>query len=179
MADFGDFSAIVAARDAAETGEPVKADTFGWFGEQIRLRPHISPITVGAFFASLDGASEADAIAETTNLLKQAIDPADWGTFRSLADNNDVQSPQLLDVIMKILEARAGRPTQQPSDSSDGLSATSPTPTPTSAATAAPPRSLSTEEKVAADLGIPVPPESRPDARAALRLVDEPMAETG
>lgn len=179
MADFGDFSTIAAAHAADATGEDPPADTFGWFGEQIRLRPHIPSISLGAFFASLDGGQEADAIAETTNLLKQAIDPADWSTFRRLADDNDVGGAQLLDVIMKILEARSGRPTRQPSGSSDGSSGTSPTSTPTSASTAAPLSSSTTEERIAADLGIPVPPESRPDARAALRLVDEAMAETG
>lgn len=179
MADFGDFSTVVAAHDAATAGTTPEPDTFGWFGAQIRLRPHIPTITVGAFFASLDGTSEADAIAETTNMLRQAVDPQDWSTFRRLADENDASGPQLLDVIMKILEARAGRPTRQPSDSSDGSSGTSPMSTPTSGSTEGLPRSLSTEERVAADLGIPLPPESRPDARAALRLVDEPMAETG
>lgn len=172
MIDLGDFSTYAKTVEAAEGDEePVRS--FDWFGSKIRLRDHVAPMKFASFYTAMRDRKIGPA--EMRDVLVSTIHPEDFSTFSDLADDNDVDGAGLLAVINKILEAFAARPTKQPSTSSDGSPTTSPTSTPDSE-----PKEQaqpSTEERVAEFLGVPLPPESRPDARAALRLVDEPIPE--
>lgn len=177
MADFGDFSDLVETYDAAERGEERELDTFTWFGATIRLVEHVPPIVVARYAASFRK-PEAEMFVAAYELLEKAIHPEDWPTFEQLANERDVKPGAVIEVIDKILEARAGRPTSEPADSSTGSSSTSPTSTPGSAPEVVPP--LSREDKLAAELGVTIPP-NRPELRKALRLVDveEPLEAIG
>lgn len=169
--DFGDFSTYASAAKAAENDKPTPDRTFQWFGATIRMRPHVAPMRFAAYYHALQ--TRTLTVAELHGVLEGALHPDDFHSFAELADANDVNGGGLMAVIDKILEAFSARPTKQPATSSAGSSTTSPMSTPDSDARESAP--LSVEEKVAEDLRIQLPPESRPDARAALRLVDEPI----
>lgn len=169
--DLGDFSSYVATVNADERDEVVPDRVFQWFGTTVRLRPHVAPMRFAAFYHSLH--QRRVSVAEMYGLLESAIHADDFPGFCDLADEHNITGVQLLDVIGKILESLSARPTSQPSDSSDGSATTSQTSTPDSERTEQ--GQPSPEVKVAEDLGIPMPPATRPDARAALRLVDQPV----
>lgn len=169
--DFGDFSTYASTAKAAEEGKPSPDRTFQWFGQTIRMRPHVAPMRFAAYYHALR--TRSLTVSELHGVLEGAIHPEDFHRFAELGDENDVDGAGLIAVIDKILEAFAADPTQQPSTSSDGSATTSPPSTLDSAAKESAPPSIG--EKVASDLRIPFPPESRADARAALRLVDEPI----
>lgn len=171
MTDFGDFTALVKTYDAATSGDEPALDTFDWYADsKIRLQPHVPPITYARFFNSLDAGSEAQAEGALYALLQKSIDPRDWPTFLSLAEENHVGPTDLLAIVEKIVEGRSGRPTPRRATSSAGSSSTSPTPTPDSAPPAAAPPSPS--DQLAKDLGVQIP-AGRPDVALALVRVDE------
>lgn len=180
MADLGDFTQYAKTYDAATTGEADETpqDTFAWFGETIRVQRDIGPMPFLAFADAAAGGlgtEDLEGLAAIHAMLRECIEPADFALFSRLATKHKVDGDGLLEIVGKIMEAETGRPTRQPSTSSDGSPSTSASSQPNSSQLVPDSPSLSTEERVARDLRIPLPPETRPDARAALRLVDEPL----
>lgn len=182
MADLGDFTRYVEqyqAATAADGDEPAAPqDTFTWFGQTIRIANDIGPMPFLQFADAASaglGADDMDGLAAMYAMLRECIDERDFATFRTLATKNRVTGDALLEVVGGIIEAATGRPTVQPSSSLDGSPSTSTMSPSRSSSTVVDLPSLSTAEKVARDLRVAFPPESRPDLREALRLVDEPL----
>lgn len=178
MANFGDFTRYTQVYDEATADVPAEAGTFTWFGAEIRIRGEIGLMPLMRFSAAASrglNSDDIEGLAALYRVLESSIDERDWSTFRDLAEENNIDGDVLVDVVGGIIAELAGRPTKRLSDSSDGQPTASSTSRPVSSSPVAVPRSV--EEKVAADLGIPLPPETRPDLRASLRLVDEPIAE--
>jgi hypothetical protein len=70
--------------------------------------------------------AEMDGLAAMYALLEDSLDPEDWPRFQRACIDAKIQADELLEVIKELIEAVAARPTQQPSDSSDGQQGTTP-----------------------------------------------------
>jgi hypothetical protein len=70
--------------------------------------------------------SDMDGLAAMHALLEDSLDPEDWPRFQRACIDAKIQADELLEVIKELIEAVAARPTQQPSDSSDGQQGTTP-----------------------------------------------------
>lgn len=96
--------------------------SFGWFGDRIRANPNLTDVVL------LDFAEEAANIDENSpqamTLIKRqmrlAIHKADFDRFWELALENGQDTYDLMDVMKRIVESVAQRPTVLPSDSSAG-----------------------------------------------------------
>lgn len=64
-------------------------------------------------------------LAAMYDLLEQCIDADDWDRFCDHASEQRADGEQLMSVVGDVLSGIAGRPTQRPSDSSDGSPSTS------------------------------------------------------
>lgn len=71
--------------------------------------------------------SDLDNLAAIMRLLEASVHPDDWTRFKTTARKGRAQIERdLMPVVVALFEAAAERPTQRPSDSSDGSSATGP-----------------------------------------------------
>lgn len=122
MAHLGDFEAAVKAQD--ETREP---DTFGLNGQVFTVADEINIIALGRFArAAREGASTDDmeGLAALIDTVSSLVVPEDENRFLDVCSRSRVDGEFLLNIVQKVLEAQAGHPTEQPSDSSGGLSTT-------------------------------------------------------
>lgn len=78
--------------------------------------------------ASVRGVDSDDmeGLAVMYVLLKSCFTEQDWHRFEALCLQHNSTHAELLEVVKQIFEAVAARPTQRPSDSSDGPASTSP-----------------------------------------------------
>lgn len=122
MPKIGSFE--VAKRAADPNAEPL---TFDFEGETFTVAEQIGigPLADFAHAATsgLD-TSDMEGLAAIRTMLRQVVVDEDsdrlWGAItRSRADGDD-----LMPIVQAVMEAQTGRPTQQPSDSSGGLSTT-------------------------------------------------------
>lgn len=119
MADLGTFG---VERPAYE-----EVDTFGYFGETIRVNPAFGELDLADFFdtaARLDGSEGAQAMAALKGVLRDSIHVEDFDRFWAAAKANRQGIEDLMAVLMAVIEAVTARPTQRPSDSSGGPSST-------------------------------------------------------
>ena len=114
MGTLGDFGVERAAVD----------ETFGWFGTEIRVHPDLSDVAVVDLFATVSSVNEstpaADAMAAIGHIGRILVHEDDADTFWTLAKKNRQTMEDIVRLAMAILEALSGRPTELPSDSSDG-----------------------------------------------------------
>lgn len=105
--------------------------TVEFFGEQVALNDEISEWALMEFAEAAEQVDESSlgALAAVMRLLKEAVDPADWQRFRSIARKNKATSVQCMPVVVAVFEAGTGRPTSRPAVSSDGSPATAPSST--------------------------------------------------
>ena len=116
MANLGSFG---TDRPRVAQAEP---DTFTWFDQPIRLVDEVNEVEL---IDLMDTAREFDAndmaaLVVLKDGLRTVIDPADFDTFWALAKQHRQGIEALAEVMKDLMEAMTGRPTQQPSDSSDG-----------------------------------------------------------
>lgn len=96
------------------------------FGESFRLVDDPADMEF-AFLEFAEVASSVDAegtagAAAVMHLLEAALHPDDWQRFKQCCRKNKARTERdLMPIVVKAAEARTGRPTQQPSDSSERL----------------------------------------------------------
>lgn len=122
MALLGEFE--VAARQLDPDREP---DTFKFCGEIFTVSDQIGVIPLGRFAkAAVSGmdTAEMDGLAAMVDLLADAVIDEDRERLLETAARNRAQGEDLLPIVRAVIRSQTGRPTQQPSDSSDGLQPT-------------------------------------------------------
>ncbi len=101
-----------------------------FFGETFRLAEKPNRYAMLRFIAMAkrgDEIDDADAADTLMDLLRRCLHADDWQRFdRTALDNDADWECDLLPVVAKVYEQVTDRPTQRPSDSSDGPSSTAP-----------------------------------------------------
>lgn len=126
MTFHGEFAAAAqdAADDAAGTREP---DTFGFYGEVFAMRDRVGLMTLMQFAAvAVKGVEVGDmeGLLAVHRMLEDVLVPEDWSRFQDHARAVAASEDDLLAVVRKAMTAISARPTERPSDSSDGPSST-------------------------------------------------------
>lgn len=122
MALLGEFEAAVHKADPDR--EP---DTFKLCGELFTVSDRDLTIPMARFAqVARSGihAEELDGLAAMLDLLEAVVIDEDRDRLLKVASRNGVDAETAMDVVKAVIQAEAGRPTRQPSDSSDGQSTT-------------------------------------------------------
>lgn len=120
----GEFEA--AAKAADPDREP---DQFKLNGELFTIAEDVNIIALGRFArVAREGASTDDmeGLAALIDTVASLVIPDDENRLLDTASKHRVDGELLLKIIQSVLEAQSGHPTTQPSDSSGGLSTTTP-----------------------------------------------------
>ncbi|MGZ6838561.1 MAG: hypothetical protein ACXVGE_22080 [Blastococcus sp.] len=98
------------------------------FGETFALADTISEFSLMEFAEAAEDveSNSLGAMAAVMRLLREAVLPEDWQRFRQSCRTNKASAEALLPIVYKVFEDATDRPTQRPSDSSDGPPATEP-----------------------------------------------------
>ena len=92
-------------------------------GEQFKVRNGIALMALMRFAhiaqAGTDS-GEMEGLAAMYDLLESAIADEDWGRFQAHAVKARATDKDLMMLVRKVIRGEADRPTQRPSDSSDG-----------------------------------------------------------
>ena len=104
--------------------EPVEPDTFGWFGQELRVNPLAGDTTFVDFIEEYGEVDEKDpkAIVGTKKFLREIVHPDDFDVFWRLGRENGRTLQDFAEVAMQIIEGLVDRPTARSSDSSPGPS---------------------------------------------------------
>lgn len=106
---------------------PAHEDSFGYFGETVRVNPDLSDLAMvdfvetGVAIQAMDGKGGLLALKD---MLRSLVHPEDFDRLWELAKANRQQIDDLDALAEAIVVSVTGRPTEQPSDSSDGLPTT-------------------------------------------------------
>lgn len=108
---------------------PSAEETFGYFGETLRVHPDLSDLAIVDLFDSMSSAQKdgAAAMAAIRGIGAALIHPDDVDRFWALARANRQTMEDVATLAMQLIGALAERPTLLPSVSSDGQQDTSPT----------------------------------------------------
>jgi len=108
------------------TPKPVAdANTFGWFGTTMRVRPGVSLIMVDFIDMAAEIDEDDPKVKQfVVDMLKKIVVDDDWVQFWGLAKDNGQEIPDLLRLMNALteagVEADTSRPTQRRSGSSPG-----------------------------------------------------------
>lgn len=128
MADLGAFGAAIKELDPN-----AEKDTFTYFGEKFEIVAALPPLLMYQLAASITGkVEETDGMTALWQAYRITLGEDGFNRFYKLAVDRMDSNESLMTVAMTIYENDAGRPTVQPSVSSDGLSSTSPSSSPSS-----------------------------------------------
>jgi hypothetical protein len=110
------------------TKREVVEDTFGWFEHELRVNPQFGELELTDFMeaaADIDDADTAKASAFLKDTFRLAVHPDDFEVFWATAKRERQTIQDLMGLFHAMIQLVSGRPTQRPSDSSDGPSLTS------------------------------------------------------
>src|SRR5690348_6239631 len=113
---------------------PDGRETIEFHGEQFTLAEDVGtmPLLRFAKLAQDDTDSEDMAgLAAMYDLIEMCFDARDWQRFQAAATRHKAKGSELLAVVSQVFQVLAARPTQRPSDSSDGPLSTAPSSTST------------------------------------------------
>jgi hypothetical protein len=112
MGSLGDFGTI----------KPKAADTFGWFGTEIRVNSKLTDLVLMDFAEYAQGLDEnsPEVMRFMKDQMRLVIDPDDFDAFWQGALDNGQDSNDLMTVMKAVIETKANRPTLLPADSSAG-----------------------------------------------------------
>lgn len=112
MGSLGDFGTI----------KPKVADTFGWFGQEIRVNPRLTDLVLMDFaeYASSLDEDSPEVMQFMKKQMKLVIAPEDFAAFWQGALDNGQDSGDLMTVMKAVIETKANRPTLLPAGSSAG-----------------------------------------------------------
>lgn len=116
--DIGDFGVVHEPYD----------ETFGYFGQRLRVHPDLSDLALVEFAALGDGLGEettgSEANAAVMGVFRTLVHPEDFDAFWSTSKANRQSMDDLMVFAEKVIEAVTERPTEQLSNSSDGQPST-------------------------------------------------------
>jgi hypothetical protein len=122
MVDLGAFGAAIKELDPNQ-----EKDTFTYFGEKFEIVSALPPILMFQLAASMTGkVDETEGMGALWEAFRLALGDDEFNRFYRVAVEKRDSNEGLMTVAMAIYQNDAGRPTVQPSDSSDGLSSVSP-----------------------------------------------------
>jgi hypothetical protein len=101
--------------------------TVEFYGEQFRIADRIGLMPMMRFAkAAKSGvdSNDLDGLAAMYDLLEQCLADDEWPRFEKHADRHRADGDELMEIVSKVFEVLSERPTQRPSDSSDGPSTT-------------------------------------------------------
>jgi hypothetical protein len=138
MAHLGEFGAAIKALDPN-----APRDTFGYFGEKFEIVDVLPPMLMFQLAAAMTGKiDEQEGMASMWEAYRISLGDDAFNRFYRLAVDRKDTVEDLMRLVMRVYEADAGRPTEQPSVSSDGPSSTSPSTSPSSTVTDSVPPAL-------------------------------------
>lgn len=120
----GDFG---AAKVALAREEP---DTFLFYGETFTVADEIGAMPLMEFAAAAEAGVDSnslDGLAAMHSMIADCMVDGDWSRFKQTARKHKASGDELLEVCTKLYEVISGRPSESPSASAPGPSATSPT----------------------------------------------------
>jgi hypothetical protein len=102
--------------------KPKVVDSFGWFGQEIRISPNLTDIVLMDFAekASRIDEDSPEVMGFVKMQMRLVIHTEDFDAFWSTAIENGQDSTDLMAVMKTIVESKAQRPTLLPADSSAG-----------------------------------------------------------
>jgi hypothetical protein len=128
VANLGSFGAAIKALDPA-----AEKDTFTYFGEKFEIVSALPPVLMFQLAASMTGkVDETEGMGALWEALRISLGDDEFNRLYKIAVDRRDSTEGLMGVVMAIYQNDAGRPTEQPSDSSDGLSSISPSSSPSS-----------------------------------------------
>jgi len=131
MADLGAFGAAIKELDPN-----AEKDSFTYFGEKFEIVSALPPMLMFQLAASMTGkVDETEGMAALWEAMRIALGDDEFNRLYKIAVDKRDSTEDLMTVVMAIYQNDAGRPTVQPSDSSDGLSSVSPSSSPLSTVT--------------------------------------------
>jgi hypothetical protein len=97
-------------------------DTFDWFGSTVRLTTALNEVELIDFMDAARKINDQDiaAMAIIKDMFVMVIHPDDFTRFWAVAKEKRQGLEELVQLFMALLEAITDRPTQRPSDSSNG-----------------------------------------------------------
>ncbi|MDL4812820.1 hypothetical protein [Actinomadura opuntiae] len=102
----------------------------GWY--RIKDKVGLMPLMRFAHVSKKVDEDDLEALVCIYDMLRACIHPKDWDRFVADMTEKDAEAEELMPVVARTMEILSARPTRQPSASSDGRPATSPTSTRTS-----------------------------------------------
>jgi hypothetical protein len=99
----------------------------GWHGETYQVADKVGDmpmILFGNLAAKGVDSDSPQGLAAMHDVLAECLTPKDWQRFQAHAIRIKAQSDEIMGMVGSTFEALSGRPTVQPSVSSDGLSDT-------------------------------------------------------
>lgn len=122
MANLGEFGA------AKQEADPNKErDTITLCGEVFPVADAPDPLAMldfGEAAAAGFDMESPEGLAAIKGLIRGSIDEEDWTRFRAVVRRHRPSPAALMELAMAVVQREAGRPTEQPSDSSGGSSTT-------------------------------------------------------
>jgi hypothetical protein len=100
-----------------------EGDTFGWFEHTLRINPSFGELELADFLEAatvIDAENVSESMGVLKGSLRAAVHPDDFELFWSTAKRERQGLEDVMAVFMALVEAVADRPTERPSDSSDG-----------------------------------------------------------
>lgn len=106
---------------------PAVEESFDWFGHEIRVHPDLSDIAIIDIVGAMH--DDTKAIETIARLGETLVHPDDLDEFMRVARANRQTMDDIAELAMELIGALAERPTELPSDSSDGQQTTARTST--------------------------------------------------
>lgn len=116
------------------TRPPAEGFTFDYFDSTLRVHPDLSDLDL-LDFVQMAGVLESDevdgmaALHAVMSMLRRLVHPEDFDGFWALAKANRQTIEDLTELAQAVMVGVTERPTEQPSDSSDGQSSIAPSST--------------------------------------------------
>lgn len=116
MGSLGDFGTI----------KPKVEDTFGWFGQEIRVNPRLTDLMLMDFaeYATTLDEDSPEVMQFMKRQMKLVVHTDDFEAFWQGALDNGQDSTDMMAVMKAVVETKAQRPTLLPAGSSAGQART-------------------------------------------------------
>ena len=101
----------------------VNTDTFGWFGNTIRVGPSFTNLRLIGFMeiaATIEDADELSAMKAIRDFFHSLVHEEDWEVFWKASIDNGQTVEDLIELMQAPTESEADRPTQRRTGSSAG-----------------------------------------------------------
>lgn len=103
-------------------------ESLPFLGEQFQVAEQVGLMPVLRFAKAAKSGLDSDnldGLAAIYDLIEQCLDPAEWQRFEKHCDVQRAGAEDMLAFVAKVVELVSNRPTERPSNSSDGPTTTS------------------------------------------------------